>query len=100
MNNYAEYMENLIRKQVHFLVDLKADVLASGKDGKLIGGCGYLAAARRIDECASALLAQQTQIEDLKNRLKIEREENAEYHRLVGDLDELYPSTDEEDGET
>lgn len=95
MNTYAEHTENRMERLVRFLVNLKADVLAAGKDGRLIGGCGYLAAARRIDECVDALLTQQTRIEDLENKLKLEREENSEYHRLVGDLEELYPTTKE-----
>lgn len=38
--------------------------------------------------CVTTLLEQQTRIEDLKNRLNAEMEENREYHRLVAHVDD------------
>jgi len=81
---------------VRFLADLKEEALRDGKDGRAIGKCGYLAAAQYLDECVTTLLKQQTRIEDLANRLKAEIEENSEYHRLAGDLEDLYPKTEED----
>lgn len=93
MNNYAQ---NRMATLVRFLADLKEETLRDGKDGRVIGRCGYLAAAGYIDLCVTTLLEQQTQIEDLKNRLNAEMEENREYHRLAGDLEDLYPETVED----
>lgn len=91
MNNYAP---NRMATLVRFLADIKEETLRDGKDGRVIGRCGYLAAAGYIDLCVTTLLEQQTQIEDLKNRLNAEMEENREYHRLAGDLEDLYPKTE------
>ena len=93
MSNYAP---NRITTLVRFLADLKEETLRDGKDGRAIGKCGYLAAAEYIDACVTTLLEQQTRIEDLKNRLNAEMEENREYHRLAGDLEDLYPKMEED----
>lgn len=93
MRNYAP---NRMATLVRFLADLKEETLRDGKDGRVIGRCGYLAAAEYIDLCVTTLLEQQTRIEDLKNRLNAEMEENREYHRLAGDLEDLYPKTEED----
>lgn len=88
MSNFAP---NRMATLVRFLADLKEEALRDGKDGRTIGKCDYL------DLCVTTLLEQQTRIEDLKNRLNAEMEENREYHRLAGDLEDLYPKTEEVD---
>lgn len=93
MSNYAP---NRMATLVRFLADLKEETLRDGKDGRAIGKCGYLAAAEYIDACVTTLLEQQTRIEDLKNRLNAEMDENREYHRLVGDLEDLTQKTEED----
>ena len=92
MSNYAP---NRMATLVRFLADLKEETLRDGKDGRATGKCDYLAAAEYIDACVTTLLEQQTRIEDLKNRLNAEMEENSEYHRLAGDLEDLYPKTED-----
>lgn len=80
---------------VRFLASLKEETLRDGKGGRMIGNCGYLAAATYLDNSIGTLLEQQTRIEDLESRLNAEMEENREYHRLAGDLEDLYPKTED-----
>lgn len=80
---------------VRFLASLKEETLRDGKDGRMIGNCGYLAAATYLDNSIGTLLEQQTRIEDLERRLNAELEENREYRRLAGDLEDLYPKTED-----
>ena len=92
MRNYAP---NRMATLVRFLASLKEETLRDGKDGRMIGNCGYLAAAEYIDLCVTTLLEQQTRIEGLESRLNAELEENREYRRLAGDLEDLYPKTED-----
>ena len=43
----------------------------------------------KIDKIVGSLMEQQTRIIDLECLLEIEREENAEYHKVCGDLEDL-----------
>lgn len=92
----AEHMSGNYKtsRLVRFLADIKADALED-LQVKSVGNCGSLAAAEYLDDCISLILEQQTQIADLEHRLKCEQEENKEYHRLAGDLENLYPYEEE-----
>ena len=80
---------------VRFLADIKQDAL-DNLQVQSVGGCGSLTAAAYLDACISLILEQQTRISELTHRLDCEMEENREYHRLAGDLEDLYPTTEEE----
>ena len=91
----SNYESNRIATLVRFLANVKEEILRSGKDGRMIGNCGYLTAATYLDGSIATLLEQQTRIEDLESRLNAELEENREYRRLAGDLEDLYPQIED-----
>lgn len=83
--------------QIGFLARLKSEIVVDAKEqpAKFWGGCGYIAAMMNIDDVINSLMKQQTRIEDLEQLLKVEEEENSEYHRLCGNLEDLYPEIKE-----
>ena len=83
--------QNNLHYQIAFLTRLKAEIVADAKEHptKVWGGCGFIAAMMKIDKIVGSLMEQQTRIIDLECLLEIEREENAEYHKVCGDLEDL-----------
>lgn len=73
-----------IGRIVCFLTDVKAELCL---DKEMVGGYGYIAALGLFDRAIEMLLQQMTQIENLENLLKIEKEENARYHEKYGEID-------------
>lgn len=75
-----------ISRLVSFLTNLKSEAIIDGRDGRMIGGCGYLAAIEIIDATIHTLLEQQTQNESLEFKLQMAKDSEERARDMIEDF--------------